>query len=107
MKGRKTPGEALKHWELTVKGDEWAMTYPGGVDRATIKVDPTKDPKTIDLSFRFPGGRTILVRGIYRLDSTTDGDTLTLCRVDQRGLPRPKEFKAPKKGILFVWKRTR
>jgi RNA polymerase sigma-70 factor (ECF subfamily) len=104
---KKTANEDLKKWQLTIKGDQWTVTYPGGEDRGKIQIDPTKDPKTIDLTFEFPGGRQILTRGIYKLVSTTDGDNLTHCRVDQRGLARPKEFKVPESGgLLFVWKRA-
>ena len=106
-KGMKTPDGVLKNWQLTIKGDQWTVKYPAGVDKATIQIDPKKDPKTIDFTFKHPTGGKILTRGIYALASTTDGDTLTLCRVDQRGRPRPKEFKTTRSaGILFVWKRA-
>ena len=106
-KGKKTPATGLKNWQLTIKGKLWTVNHPGGVEQATIHIDPKKDPKTMDLTFKFPRGRKVLTRGIYTLASTTDGDTLTLCRMDQRGRPRPKDFKTTKSaGILFVWKRV-
>jgi uncharacterized protein (TIGR03067 family) len=106
-KGKKTPEGLLKKWRLTIKGDQWTANYPGGVDRATIRIDPTKDPKTMDLTFRGPGGGKVLTRGIYKLVSTTEGDTLTLCREGRRGRPRPKGFKTTRSAaILFVWKRA-
>jgi uncharacterized protein (TIGR03067 family) len=83
------------------------MRYPRGVDRVTFRIDLTKEPRTIDLTFHLPG-RKILVRGIYKLESTTAGDILTHCRVSRQDLPRPKEFKTTKSaGMLFVWKRAR
>src|SRR5262249_37144658 len=83
-KGQKTPDEDVKNWKLTIKDDEWTVKYPGGTDKATIKLDPSKDPKTIDLMVEFRNAK-VLERGIYRLASSSDGDILTLCRVDQRG----------------------
>jgi RNA polymerase sigma-70 factor (ECF subfamily) len=105
--GVKVPDEALKNWQLTIKGDQWTMKHPNGVNKVTVRIDLTKKPKTIDLTFQFPR-RTIQVRGIYKLDSTTEGDTLTLCRVDNQALPRPKEFKTTKRaGLLYVWQRAK
>ncbi len=105
-KGKKTAAEDLKDWHLTIKGDQWTQTYPGGVMQGTMRIDPGKDPKTMDLTFQAPG-RKIPTRGIYALGSSSEGDTLTLCRVSQPGLPRPKEFKTTDKaGLLFVWKRA-
>jgi RNA polymerase sigma factor (sigma-70 family) len=103
---QKLPDEDLKNWQLVIKGDQWVLTHPRSVDTATVQIDPTKDPKTIDLTFKFRNAK-VLTRGIYTLASTTDDDTLTLCRVDQRSSPRPKEFKVPEGGgMLFVWKRA-
>jgi uncharacterized protein (TIGR03067 family) len=104
--GRKTSEEDVKHWQLTIKGDQWTVKFPGGVDKATIKIDPTKDPKTIDLNVEYRNAN-VLERGIYALIDTPDGETLKLCRVDQRGHPRPKDFKTTDNStILFVWKRA-
>jgi RNA polymerase sigma-70 factor (ECF subfamily) len=106
-KGIKQGGEDLKDWQVTIKGNEWMNTRPGGMEKATIVIDASKDPKAIDLAFQFPMGRKILTRGIYQLSRTTEGETLTLHRVDQPGLPRPKDFKASERGgIVFVFKRA-
>lgn len=105
-KGKKTPEDDVKRYHLTIKGDQWTIEYPGGKDKLTIQIDPGKDPKTIDFTFKAPSA-TVRSRGIYTLGSSTDGDTLTLCRVDQKGLPRPKEFKTTESTtMLFVWKRA-
>jgi RNA polymerase sigma factor (sigma-70 family) len=106
-KGEKTPQEDLQKWQLTIKGKRWTMRYPDGVMRATIRLDPTKNPRIMDLTFESPAGG-ILVRGIYQLEYNRDGDILTHCRQDDRRLPRPKEFKTtPKSGLLFLWKHAK
>src|SRR5260370_5960328 len=51
VKGQKSPDEDLKQWRLTIKGDQWTLTHARGTDKATMRIDPTKDPKTIDLTF--------------------------------------------------------
>jgi uncharacterized protein (TIGR03067 family) len=117
VKGQKSPDEDLKAWHLTIKGDQWAMTHARGIDEAMIRIDPTKDPKAIDLTFwslgamgstvRLAPGRKITSRGIYKLEYKGGGvDTLTLCREDNPRVTRPKEFKTTQRaGMLLVFKR--
>jgi uncharacterized protein (TIGR03067 family) len=106
-KEEKVPDEDLKHWQLTIKGNQWTMQSPNWVDSGTFRIDLSKKPKTMDLTYNLPR-RKLLLRGIYKLDSTTAGYTLTLCRVSRQELPPPKEFKTSKSaGVLFVWKRVR
>ena len=117
VKRTTTPAEEVKDVQLTVKGDKWTMTHSRGVDKALIKIDPAHEPKTIDFTFislgamentyKVPARRKIVSRGIYKLVySEGDGETLTVCCVDQPRLPRPKEFKTTgTAGLLFVFKR--
>jgi uncharacterized protein (TIGR03067 family) len=116
-KATKTPDEDLKEMQLTIKGNQWTMTHSRGSDKATMKIDPTKDPKTIDLvfsslgamgsTFKLPVGRKIVSRGIYKLEyKQGEGYILTLCRVDEQRATRPKKFKTTESsGLLFVFKR--
>jgi uncharacterized protein (TIGR03067 family) len=83
--------------KLTIKGDQWILT-PGAT--ASIKIDGSKDPKWIDLTF--PRGTGTASPGIYKLE----GDMLTICRV-LAGKERPKEFKSAEVGSnLVVYKRV-
>lgn len=68
-----------------------------------IVLDPTKDPKTIDVIPDGGQNRGEHVLGIYKLD----GDTLMICMAGP-AQPRPKEFKAEKgSGLsLRVFKRV-
>jgi uncharacterized protein (TIGR03067 family) len=73
------------------------------IKNETLRVDPTKNPKEIDL-LRVAGpntGKTI--KGIYELGE----DSYKLC-FDPSGKERPKEFKTqPGSGYVFhVWKRA-
>ena len=56
-----------------------------------IEVNPTRDPKTIDLIPDGGPNRGEHVLGIYKLED----DKLTICTASP-GQPRPKEFKAGK-----------
>jgi uncharacterized protein (TIGR03067 family) len=118
-KAQETPKDDLGQFQLTIKSDRWTLSHPQGSDKATMKIDPTKEPKTIDLAFsslgamgtslKLPAGRKIVSRGIYKLEyKQGEGEILTLCRVDEPRLARPKEFKTTDTtGILFVFKRKK
>ncbi len=97
-KGKRFPDEAIK---LAVKGDQWTFTPRNGKkSTAIVQMDPSKNPRSIDLAFEV-SGKKILSRGIYELKS----DTLTLCYT-RGNTPRPDQFKTTERGeFLVVWKR--
>jgi len=87
-------------FKVTLKGNEWQLTAQGKVTTTTFKIDPSKNPKTIDLMT--PGGT--VSEGIYKLE----GDTLTVCRtLNQKKVARPKEFKSDGGNLLIVLKREK
>lgn len=101
QRGEKAP-EAVKEYKLTIAGDQWTVTFDGQERKMTFRIDPTRDPRTIDLTIKSDGQEAVLL-GIYKLD----GDTLTLCRTNGDG-DRPKEFKTTADaGVLVVWKRVK
>jgi len=103
-RGQKVAEETVKDMKLTVKGEEWKVTRDGTtVADVTFKLDPSKDPKAIDMTFKVNGEEAAL-KGIYKLD----GDTLTLCRTMSPDAGRPTEFKTSADGgVLTVWKRAK
>lgn len=97
----KDPGkEFLKQSRLVVKGKEHTVTLGGTTHKATHKLDPAKNPKTIDIQ-RDDG---VAIEAIYKLE----GDTFTIC-LHAQGKPRPREFtgKAGTDQRLHVWKRAK
>jgi uncharacterized protein (TIGR03067 family) len=81
---------------------------PGTRDREieyTIRLDPSHDPKWIDLIPHAGPNKLRTLRGIYR----TRGDLLTICRSLDPDDPRPTAFATgPGTGrSLVVWKRKR
>lgn len=79
---------------------------PGTRDRDiqyTLRLDPSHDPKWIDLIPHAGPNKLRTLRGIYR----TGGDLLTICRSMDPDDPRPTAFATgPDTGrSLVVWKR--
>ncbi len=93
MAGKKLPEPALKEIKLEMKDG----AYTVGNDHGTVKVDPSKSPKTMDIKgVEGPNkGKTFLC--IYELD----GDKLKVC-YDLSGKSRPKKFETKEKTQLFL-----
>lgn len=111
--GKTLPDEEVKKLDirLTIKGDEFmlmplASTGPEHFPHGNFRINPAKNPKTIDFAVQLPfnlAKKTSTVLGIYELD----GDSLKLfqSRPDQE---RPVEFKTTPKSDLdiIVYKRV-
>ena len=97
LAGKDFPDDVRKTIKLTVKGDHYTVTVGDNSDRGTIKLDPTKKPKAMDITgTEGPSkGKTILA--IYELDK----DRLKIC-YDLGGKERPTEFKTRAKTQLFL-----
>jgi uncharacterized protein (TIGR03067 family) len=101
VNGDPVPEEQLKTGKLVVKGDQYTPMLGDNSLTYTFKLDPTKNPKTID--FKPQDGGTL--KGIYELD----GDTFKTCRPLLPGEDRPTEFssKADSGLLVVVWKRQK
>jgi uncharacterized protein (TIGR03067 family) len=88
------PVEMMKEATREFKDGKYSLTpKTGDAIEGTVKLDPTKKPKTIDLEVN---GRTL--KGIYELD----GDTLKMCYILSDG-ERPSEFASkPDTGVILI-----
>jgi RNA polymerase sigma factor (sigma-70 family) len=98
-------GERIKNSTYEFTAEKLIIKFNEDTREATYKLDPSANPKTLDLVVSIPGGEETRP-GIYKLD----GDTLTYCAKRPAGADeRPTEFES-KEGsgiVLLVLKREK
>lgn len=97
MAGKALGGDALKTTKLVIDGDKYTVTVGNSPDKGTLKVDASKNPKTMDIvGVEGPNkGKTFLA--IYEIKD----DTLKICyELGVKG--RPTEFKTKPDTQLFL-----
>lgn len=97
LAGKTLGGDALKSTKLVIDGDKYTVTVGNSPDKGSLKVDASKNPKTMDIvGVEGPNkGKTILA--IYEIKN----DTLKICY--ELGLKgRPTEFKTKPDTQLFL-----
>ena len=106
--GKKFSEEEIKDVILTNDGSGKSSVRRGGrvIAEATVKLDPTKKPKTIDVAFTEGEHKGKTALGIYEIE----GDTFRVCLARPgSGDGRPAEFfaKAGSGRILVVYQREK
>src|SRR5437660_163197 len=104
MEGKAVPADVLKDAVLTLDGDKFTVKVPMVTYKGTFKVDVSKKPKTIDVTYTEGPEKGKTSRGIYELE----GDTYKVC-MDPEGKQRPTKFETKKDSpfILEVLKREK
>ena len=103
--GKPVPEDKIKGTTLTIKGDKYITKVKDKEHEVTIKLDPTQNPKTMDMYFPDGTEAPKLSKGIYEVD----GDRFKLCRHQMAGQDRPVQFGTwPDTGLfVVVWKRQK
>jgi uncharacterized protein (TIGR03067 family) len=97
LAGKPFPDEVRKSMKLVVKGDGYTVTVGKGVDKGTIKLNPSAKPKAMDISGTDGPNKGKTLLAIYE----RDGDKLRIC-YDLSGKSRPTEFKTKEGTQLFL-----
>jgi uncharacterized protein (TIGR03067 family) len=96
--GQKLPSELLTPFIVVYEGEKHTVKNGDQVIQVgTQKIDPSKTPKTIDVTMTEGPSKGVVMLGIYEID----GDTLKTC-FDSTGKKRPTEFKSPTGSQIFV-----
>ncbi len=87
--GNKMPAEQFKTMSVTMEGTKYSVKLNDMVvEAATQKIDPSKSPKTMDVTVTEGPNKGKVYLAIYEIS----GDTLKVC-FDPEGKKRPTEFK--------------
>ena len=96
--GKEVPADLFKGMTVTFEGDRYTVKKGDEVIQVgTQKLDPSKSPKTIDVTMIEGPNKGAVMLGIYEID----GDTLKVC-FDPQGKKRPTEFKTAPGSENFV-----
>jgi uncharacterized protein (TIGR03067 family) len=96
--GEKLPADQLKEFVVIYEGEKHTVKAGDKVIQVgTQKIDPSKSPKTIDVTMTEGPSKGTVMLGIYEID----GDTLKAC-FDMEGKKRPTEFKSPPGSQTFL-----
>src|SRR5437867_2281585 len=103
--GKPRPEDYYKDLRLEIKGDKYLITQGDEIASRTFKLDPAKKPKTMDITYDDGPNKGKTNHAIYALE----GDILTICRHQQPGMERPKDFaaEAGSDRALIKWKRVK
>ena len=87
--GKEVPAAQFKGITVTFEGDKYTVKKGDEViQAATQKLDPSKSPKTLDVTVAEGPNKGAVMLGIYEIS----GDTLKVC-FDPEGKKRPTQFK--------------
>src|SRR4051794_10925265 len=102
--GKQIPAAEFKDTTVTFEGDKYTVKKGDEVTQvATQKLDPSRSPKTLDVTVAEGLNKGAVMLGIYEIS----GDTLNVC-FDPEGKKRPTEFKsASGSQTLVVHKRVK
>jgi uncharacterized protein (TIGR03067 family) len=95
--GKPFPDSILKTMQLVLTDGNYIVTVGAGRDEGTVKLDPAKEPRAMDIVGTSGPNRGKKIPAIYEL---TD-DTLRIC-YDLSGKARPKEFKTKADTQLYL-----
>jgi uncharacterized protein (TIGR03067 family) len=102
--GKEVPAAEFKGITVTFEGDKYTVSKGDEVIQAAKqKLDPSKSPKTLDVTVAEGPNKGAVMLGIYEIR----GDTLKVC-FDPEGKKRPTQFKsASGSQTLVVHKRVK
>ncbi len=96
--GQQVPADQLKKLIVIFEGDKHTVKNGDEVLQVGIqKLDPSKSPKTIDVTMTEGPSKGKVMLGIYEINE----DTLKVC-FDPNGKKRPTEFKSEPGSENFV-----
>jgi uncharacterized protein (TIGR03067 family) len=106
FEGTDAPADLVKSTSLIIKDDKYTISSNGKeLETGTVKLDPSKKPKTIEFDIASGNDKGKTQLGIYELKD----DTFKFCMARPGQKERPTELASTKKNqsILTVTKRAK
>jgi uncharacterized protein (TIGR03067 family) len=97
LAGKPFPDEVLKTMKLVITDDKYNVTVGDKPDEGTVKLDPSKKPRAMDIVGTKGPNKDKMIPAIYEVTDTT----LRIC-YDLSGKARPTEFKTKADTQLFL-----
>lgn len=94
--GKQDAGDELI--TLTFAGTK-VSAFPWNQDSEIVALDPTANPKTVDMKVVRKGREDIIGEGIYKIN----GDTLVLVTYQGKDKKRPTSFDKPTEDKTIIW----
>jgi uncharacterized protein (TIGR03067 family) len=106
--GEDAPEEVIGKWRWVIRDRVLTIPGPGnGEGKSSLKIDPSKSPKAIDITGVDGPGKGETVECIYKIE----GERLTIClpggKGGSPGRPRPEEFSGGESMSLVVLERVK
>ena len=97
--------DTITKGKIVIEGDTLAHVKPNGEKGSygTIKLDPTKSPKEMDMTARDGPNKDATFPAIYELD----GDSLKICMARTWARPTELKTKPGHQQLLYVLKRDK
>jgi uncharacterized protein (TIGR03067 family) len=105
VNGKDVPVQRLDGTKLTIKGNDYTIELKNKtVIVCKLKLDPSTDPKHLDMTFLEGENKDKVHKAIYRID----GDKFQLCRGLTPDKERPNQFATwpDTNYFLATWKRV-
>ncbi len=104
LAGKPFPDKILQTMKLTMASGKYTVTVGEKSDQGTVKLDPAKKPKAMDITGTDGPNKGKTILAIYELTK----DTLKVC-YDLGGQGRPTEFKSTPetKHFLVTYRREK
>jgi uncharacterized protein (TIGR03067 family) len=103
--GKKVADDKAKGATLVVKGNQYAVKMGDKtLEQGTFKIDPTKKPKTIDVTPTEGKGKGKTFHGIYQINGDEARDSFS---TDNKERPTSFDTKANSKWVVRVYKRVK
>jgi uncharacterized protein (TIGR03067 family) len=95
--GQAMPPAFISATTMSIKGDQYTVVVGEAADRGLLKHDPSKAPKSLDITGEEGPNKGKTIRAIYEWA----GENLRIC-YDLSGGPRPTEFRTKSGSQLFL-----